>query len=195
MNIHKILVPIVFVDISRRAVKQAAYLSRHFHAEIILLHVVTPEDYPAGMFERGHEITARDLHAEIVRAAQKNLDQAFLSDLEGISVKRVLLRGHAAHEIVETARSFVSRARYTSPMPPLPSCDVISYEPSCVPTVMDKRRGGYRHAGIQRLRLDLADSQHRREHGANYSGHCGNRLYKSCRRENCARFGFSKIHQ
>ena len=34
--------------------------------------------------------------------------------------------------------NFVSRARYTSPIPPLPNSAVISYDPSCVPIVTDK---------------------------------------------------------
>jgi nucleotide-binding universal stress UspA family protein len=85
-------------------VHQAAYLARHFHSEIILLHVVTPSEYPAGFFERGDDIKARDLHAEIVRRAQEELDQAYRSELEGLAVKRLLRRGHAAHEIAQVAR-------------------------------------------------------------------------------------------
>ena len=41
LNIQKILVPIVFTDTSRHVVHQAAWLARRFHAEMILLHVVT----------------------------------------------------------------------------------------------------------------------------------------------------------
>ena len=104
LSIHKILVPVVFADTSRHIVHQAAWLARRFHAEIILLHVVTPLSYPAGMLESGHEITARDLHAHIVQRAQKDLDQALLPELDGIAVTRALLRGDPAHEIVETAR-------------------------------------------------------------------------------------------
>jgi len=104
MRIHKILVPVVFAETSRHAVQQAAWLARRFHAEIILLHVVTPLDYPAGLLESGHEITARDLHARIVHRAQEDLDQALRPELDGIAVTRVLLRGNPAHEIVKTAR-------------------------------------------------------------------------------------------
>ncbi len=71
---------------------------------MILLHVVTPLSYPAGVLESGHEITARDLHAHIVQRAQKDLDQALRPELDGIAVTRVLLRGDPAHEIVKTAR-------------------------------------------------------------------------------------------
>ena len=104
MNIQKILVPVVFMDASRHAVHQAAWLARRFHAEIILLHVVTPLSYPAGSLERGHEITAQDLQAHIVQQAQHDLDQAQHPELDGIAVARVLLRGDPAHEIVQTAR-------------------------------------------------------------------------------------------
>src|SRR5271156_6815146 len=104
MRIHKILVPVVFAETSSHIVEQAAWLARRFHAEIILLHVVTPLSYPAGLFEGGHEITARDLHAHIVQQAQKDLDQALNSELDGIVVTRLLLRGDPAHEIVKTAR-------------------------------------------------------------------------------------------
>jgi len=104
MKMNKILVPVVFHETSLRMVHQAAYLARHFHSEIILLHVVTPTEYPAGFFERGDEIKARDLHAEIVRRAQEELDQAFRSELDGLAVKRLLRRGHPAHEIGQVAR-------------------------------------------------------------------------------------------
>ena len=104
LNIHKILVPVVFTDTSRQVVHQAAWLARRFQAEIILLHVVTPFGYPAGVLEGGHEITARDLHAHIVQRAQSDLDQALWPELDGISVTRLLLRGDPAQEIVKAAR-------------------------------------------------------------------------------------------
>ena len=104
LSIQKILVPFVFTDTSRQVARQAAWLARRFHAEIILLHVVTPLSYPASVLESGHEITARDLQAHIVQQAQKDLDEALLPELDGIAVTRMLLRGDPAHEIVKTAR-------------------------------------------------------------------------------------------
>jgi nucleotide-binding universal stress UspA family protein len=65
---------------------------------------VTPLSYPAGLLERGHEITARDLHAHIVQRAQNDLDQPLGPEFDGIAVTRMLLRGDPAREIVETAR-------------------------------------------------------------------------------------------
>ena len=104
LSIQRILVPVVLADTSRHVVHQAAWLARRLRAEIILLHVVTPLSYPAGLLEGGHEITARDLHAHIVQRAQEDLDQALHPELDGIAVTRVLLRGDPAHEIVKMAR-------------------------------------------------------------------------------------------
>jgi nucleotide-binding universal stress UspA family protein len=103
LKIQKILIPVVFADSSRHVVQQAAWLARRFHAELILLHVVTPLSYPPGVLESGDQITARDLHAHIVQQAQKDLDQTLGPELDGISVTRVLLRGDPAQEIVKTA--------------------------------------------------------------------------------------------
>jgi nucleotide-binding universal stress UspA family protein len=103
-GIQRILVPVVFTDASLHVVRQAAWLARRFHAEMILLHVVPPLSYPAGVLESGDEITARDLHAHVVQRAEQDLDRALGPDLDGIAVKRVLLRGDPAQEIVETAR-------------------------------------------------------------------------------------------
>src|SRR5579872_164582 len=109
LSIQKILVPVVFMDASpgnsRPIAQQAAWLARRFNAEIILLHVVAPLSYPVGLLERGHEITARDLHAHIVQRAEHDLDQALRPELDGIAVTRILLRGDPAREIVETARN------------------------------------------------------------------------------------------
>ena len=108
LNIRKILLPVVFTeaftDASGHLIRQAAWLARRFHAEIILLHVVSPLSYPYGVLEPGHEITSRDLHGQVVQWAQKDLDQTSPPEFAGISVSRVLLRGDPAREIVETAR-------------------------------------------------------------------------------------------
>ncbi len=42
MLMNKILLPIDFSNNSLKVAHQAAFLARHFHSEIILLHVVTP---------------------------------------------------------------------------------------------------------------------------------------------------------
>jgi nucleotide-binding universal stress UspA family protein len=103
MLMNKILLPIDFSNTSLRVVHQAAFLARHFHSEIILLHVVAPMSYPVGILEIGYELTG-DLHAEIMKRAQRDLDQSLRSELDTIAVKRLLLRGDPAREIAQTAR-------------------------------------------------------------------------------------------
>lgn len=104
LRVQKILVPLAFDGASPHVVQQAAWLARRFQAEIILVHVVTPFRYPAGLLERGHEITARDLHAHVVERAQKDLNEALRPELDGMKVTRLLLRGEPAREIARTAR-------------------------------------------------------------------------------------------
>jgi nucleotide-binding universal stress UspA family protein len=104
MNISRILLPVEFPNPSPGMIQQAAYLAHHFHSEIILLHVVPPLNYPAGILESGVEITAQDLHAEVIRGAQKELDLSVWPELDGIAVKRLLLRGDPASEIARAAR-------------------------------------------------------------------------------------------
>jgi nucleotide-binding universal stress UspA family protein len=77
---NKILLPVDFSSTSLRVVHQAAFLARHFHSEIILLHVVAPMSYPVGTVEIGYELTG-DLHAEIMKRAQRDLDQSLRSEL------------------------------------------------------------------------------------------------------------------
>ncbi len=103
LSVHKLLVLIVFADTSRHIIKQAAWLARRLHAEIILLHVVTPFNYPAGIFEAGDEITIQDLTSCVVSGAQRDLDQTLAPELDGVAVTRVLLRGDPAREIVKAA--------------------------------------------------------------------------------------------
>ncbi len=101
---NKILLPVDLPNIQLRVVHQAAFLARHFHSEIILLHVVTPLSYPAGVLESGHELMARDLQAEVIKRAQTDLDQSLQSELDAIAVKRLLLKGDPARAITQTAR-------------------------------------------------------------------------------------------
>ena len=104
MLMDKILLPVDFPNAPLGVVHQAAFLARHFHSEIILVHVVTPVSFPARLLESGDELTVRDLHARIVQRAHKELDQVLRPELEGITVKRVLLEGDPAREIVQIAR-------------------------------------------------------------------------------------------
>jgi len=105
-DIHTILVPVLdsetFSD-SRRLAHRIGWLARRFQSEIILLHVVTGFDHPAGILERGHEITERDMQASSVQLAESDLAHMSPPELAGIEVTRILLRGEPAREILQTA--------------------------------------------------------------------------------------------
>jgi nucleotide-binding universal stress UspA family protein len=104
LNIQKILLPVDFPNASLRVVHEAATLAHHFHSEIVMLHVLTTPSHAAGVPEDGLELAGWDMLAEIVRGAQKNLDQALGPELEGLAIRRVLVKGDPAQAIVQTAQ-------------------------------------------------------------------------------------------
>ena len=105
LKMNRILLPVDFHETSRVVVHQAASLARHFHSELVILHVVTPLSYSAGALEGSYVPTSvADLKAELIGQAQNNLDRFLAPELEGLAVKRMLLEGDPAHVIVETAR-------------------------------------------------------------------------------------------
>ena len=82
LNIKKILLPVDFPLASLDVIHQAATLARHFHAEIVIVHVVTTRSYAAGVPEDSHELADWDLLAVISRQAQKQQDPFLLPELE-----------------------------------------------------------------------------------------------------------------
>jgi nucleotide-binding universal stress UspA family protein len=104
LNIKKILLPVDFPNASLRVVHQAATLAHHFHAEIVMLHVVTAQSHAAGVPEDGPKLAGWDMLAEMVRGAEKNLDQSLGPELEGLSIRRVLVKGNPAQAILQTAQ-------------------------------------------------------------------------------------------
>jgi nucleotide-binding universal stress UspA family protein len=103
LNIQKILLPVDFPNASLRVVHQAATLAHRFHSEIVVLHVLTMQRHAAGVPEDGSELAGSDL-AAIIREAQKQQDQSLEPELEGLAIRRVLVKGDPAHAIVRTAR-------------------------------------------------------------------------------------------
>jgi nucleotide-binding universal stress UspA family protein len=104
LNIKKILLPIDFPNTWLPVVHQAATLAHHFHSEIVMLHVVTAQSHAAGVPEDGPELAGWDMLAEMVRVAQKNLDQSLGPELAGLAIRRVLVKGDPAQAIVQTAQ-------------------------------------------------------------------------------------------
>ena len=104
INIKKILLPVDIPIASLDVIHQASVLARHFHSEIVMLHVVTAQSHAAGVPEDNREPADWDLLAEIVREAQKQQDQSLGPELDALSIKRVMGKGDAAQAIVQTAQ-------------------------------------------------------------------------------------------
>jgi nucleotide-binding universal stress UspA family protein len=104
LNIKRILLPVDFPEPSLPVIHQAATLAHHFHAEIVMLHVVTALSHTAGVPEDGPEFPGWDMLAEINREAQKNLDPSLGPELDGLAIQRVLVKGDPAHTIVHAAQ-------------------------------------------------------------------------------------------
>lgn len=103
LKIDKILLPLDFIDLPLHLVHQTAALAHHFDSEIVLLHVVTPLSYPAGVFVDKHRQVARDLLDEIVTRARAKLDESLGEELKGLTIKRLLREGDSAREIIRAA--------------------------------------------------------------------------------------------
>ena len=99
MDIRKILLPLDLFDPTPpiTIVRQAAGLAHHFGAELIVLHVVRPLTYIA------RSKTAAELLEQEVEHERKQLEADFGPELAGVSVRRLVLKGDPAREIVDTA--------------------------------------------------------------------------------------------
>src|SRR5208283_4698658 len=95
LNIKKILLPVDFPNTSLHVIHQAATLARHFHSEIVMLHVVTALGHSAGVPGDGPGSAGWDMLAEITREAEKNLDRSLGPELEDLAIQRVLVKGSA----------------------------------------------------------------------------------------------------
>lgn len=91
MKIQKILAPVDFSDRSRGAVGFIEEFVGRFQAELTLLHVVEPNTYNDTMDKESDR--------------KKQLDTFLPSDFDYFKVKRVLLHGDPAQQIVDYARS------------------------------------------------------------------------------------------
>jgi len=103
LNIKKILLPVDIPTASLGVIHQAAALARHFHSEIVILHVVTALSHAAGVPEDSRELAGWDLLAAIIRGAQKKQDQSLEPELNGLNIRRVLVKGDRAAAIVQMA--------------------------------------------------------------------------------------------
>jgi len=100
--VAKILLPVDFSERASHAVRFAVPVAERFHSEIILIHVLPPH-YEFGSVELGSAIL-RDLIVERHRSATQQVQEFLSAELRHLPVRRLLLEGDPAHEIVECAR-------------------------------------------------------------------------------------------
>jgi nucleotide-binding universal stress UspA family protein len=93
-----------FPNTSLLVIHQAATLARHFCSEIVMLHVATKLSHSAGVPEDGPELAGWDMVAEIIREARKNADESLGPELDGLTVRRLLVKGDATQVILQTAQ-------------------------------------------------------------------------------------------
>jgi nucleotide-binding universal stress UspA family protein len=104
LTIKKILLPVDFPLASLSVIHQAATLARHFHSEIVILHVMTAQSHAAGVPEDSRELAGWDLLAAIIRQAQNQQDPSLGPELEGLAIQCKLVNGDVAVAIVQTAQ-------------------------------------------------------------------------------------------
>jgi len=101
-SLSHILLP---VDFSERAVGAARYaemLASHFHSTVTLLHVLTPPQFEFGAMDIAG-VLANDLYRNRNELAVRDLDAFLASDWDGVDVRREVLEGDPAQQIVEFA--------------------------------------------------------------------------------------------
>jgi nucleotide-binding universal stress UspA family protein len=103
LKMKKILLPVDFPNTSLPVIHQAAALARHFHAEIVMLHVVNKLSRSSGIPADASKLTGWDMLAEILKEAQKNRDDSLAAELAGLDVHRLIANGDPAQAIVRTA--------------------------------------------------------------------------------------------
>ena len=98
-KIKKILLPLDLEEspLPVGIIRQAAGIARHFQAEILVLHVVRPLTYMVGS-----EAAQQRLN-EAVAEEETEWKKRVAPDLEGVAVRRKILHGDPARQILSTA--------------------------------------------------------------------------------------------
>jgi nucleotide-binding universal stress UspA family protein len=101
-SLTKILLPVDFSDRAARAARYARCLARHFDAELLLLHVVTPPQFEVGALDIGGSMIG-ELYRHQSAHASKELETFAASYVPDVNVRRVVLEGDPSQHIVEFA--------------------------------------------------------------------------------------------
>ena len=101
-RIRTILLPVDFPKTSLGVVREAATWAHHFHAELVMLHVLSAESQTAGVPENEAEFSGWDLLAATESDAGNTVDPPLGPQLDGLIIRRVLGKGDVAQAIVQT---------------------------------------------------------------------------------------------
>ncbi|MGA2131410.1 MAG: universal stress protein [Bryobacteraceae bacterium] len=101
MNLPKILLPVDFSARASHAVRFALPVAEQFHSEIILLHVMQPYHEFGGVELAGAILT--DVIADRRKGVETRTREFLAAELAGQPVRRLMLEGDPAHEIVDCA--------------------------------------------------------------------------------------------
>lgn len=102
-SLAKILLPVDFSERSFGAARYAKILAGRFGSELTLLHVLTPPHYEFGALEIGGSMLTA-LYANRSEQVEKELATFLAEELGDIEVRRAVLEGDPARQIVEYAR-------------------------------------------------------------------------------------------
>ena len=103
-SLSHILLPVDFSERAAGAARYAKMLAGHFHSAVSQLHVLTPTQYEFGAIDIGG-VMAADLYQSRNEMAVRDLNAFLASEWEGIDVRRVVVEGDAAREIVAYAHT------------------------------------------------------------------------------------------
>lgn len=98
VQLTKILLPVDFSKRCLRAARYARILACQFHSEVTMVHVLTPLEYVGG---KPPLVWYGDMRQEI----QRRLDWFLIDEFQDLPVKRIVLEGDPAREIVELAHA------------------------------------------------------------------------------------------
>jgi len=101
--LRKILLPVDFPHTALPVIHQAATLARHFHSEIVAVHVVTDRSRAAGIPSVSRVPAGWNMLDEIQKTARQSGDSILQPDLEGLPIRAQLLDGDPPTAIMESA--------------------------------------------------------------------------------------------
>jgi nucleotide-binding universal stress UspA family protein len=103
--IKRILLPVDFPATSVSVFEQAVTLAERFQAELLMLHVATPESVAAGVPADDQSLANWNLLAEILQRAGNTIDPSLRGKLQKLVAHSRVLRGDPAKEIVQAAQA------------------------------------------------------------------------------------------